>query len=107
VSAVDQQIEEAHQVLEHVVSVESATLIDGVRRVGAMFEEKFNALAFSTRWVEMPEEMERVGVLLFALSALQEAGALDERNMVVALMGDDERSGQPRTLRSSGARLFA
>jgi len=145
VSAVDRQIEEAHQVLEQVVNIESATLnLDGVRRVGAVFEKEFNALAFSTRWVELPEDMERAGhlfaerqgdtgarallighldtvlegdayarqggtvfgngtadmkggdvVLLFALRALQQVGALDERNIVVALMGDEESPGQP------------
>jgi glutamate carboxypeptidase len=51
--------------LERVVNIPSGTLnLKGVRQVGEVFREAFDALGFQTRWVEMPPEMGRAGHLV-------------------------------------------
>lgn len=51
--------------LERVVDIPSGTLnLKGVRQVGDVFREAFDALGFQTRWVEMPPEMGRAGHLV-------------------------------------------
>ena len=51
--------------LERTVSVNSGTLnTEGVREVGRMFAAELEALGFRTRWVDMPESMQRGGHLL-------------------------------------------
>ena len=35
--------------------------LSGVREVGRVFEQAFNAIDFDTRWVEMPKDMNRAG----------------------------------------------
>ncbi|MEO1426399.1 MAG: M20/M25/M40 family metallo-hydrolase, partial [Pseudomonadota bacterium] len=48
--------------LEDVVNVNSGTLnVIGVRAVGDMFAQEFEAIGFATRWIDMPEEMARAG----------------------------------------------
>jgi glutamate carboxypeptidase len=37
-------------------------------------------------------------VILYALKALQSAGALDDKNIIVALIGDEEKSGSPKSI---------
>jgi glutamate carboxypeptidase len=50
--------------LETVVNIESATQnLAGVREVGAWFRKELEALAFTARWVAMPESMHRAGHL--------------------------------------------
>lgn len=50
--------------LEKVVNINSGTLNSkGVKEVGMVFQEAFNALDFNTRWIEMPSEMNRAGHL--------------------------------------------
>src|ERR1700737_4253525 len=45
----------ALQLIERTVNVNSGTMnFEGVREVGRMFRAEFDALGFSTRWVEMP-----------------------------------------------------
>ncbi len=56
--------EEAITFLEKVVNINSGTLnIKGVRKVGNVFQDAFDHINFKTRWVEMPEEMNRAGHL--------------------------------------------
>jgi len=57
--------EEALALLERTVNVNSGTLnTEGVREVGRMFAAELEALGFRTRWVDMPESMQRAGHLL-------------------------------------------
>jgi glutamate carboxypeptidase len=51
--------------LERVINIPSSTLnVAGVRRVGDVFRASFDSLGFTTRWVEMPPEMNRAGHLV-------------------------------------------
>lgn len=136
--------------LEQVVNVNSGTLnLEGVREVGHLFEEQFQAIAFETLWEEMPAEMNRAGhliakiegskgkklllighldtvfeknspfqvfeqlndsiakapggndmkggdvMILYALKALREVGALDNADIQVVFTGDEESTGKP------------
>jgi len=64
VESVRQHSEEAINLLEKVVNLNSGTLnLDGVRRVGRVFQHEFNALGFKTRWVAMPDSVNRAGHL--------------------------------------------
>jgi len=57
--------EEAIALLERTVRINSGTLnTEGVREVGAIFRAELDALGFKTRWVEMPEAMQRAGHLV-------------------------------------------
>jgi len=50
--------------LEKVVNINSGTLnLEGVKEVGGVFQEAFDAIEFSTEWVTMPSEMNRAGHL--------------------------------------------
>ncbi|WP_316928064.1 M20/M25/M40 family metallo-hydrolase [Gillisia marina] len=47
-----------------MVNINSGTLnAKGVKEVGMLFQQAFNDIDFKTRWVEMPEEMNRAGHL--------------------------------------------
>lgn len=67
-----QQVEKSHEesiaFLEKVVNINSGTLnLEGVKKVGAVFQEAFNSIGFNTRWIEMPEEMNRAGHLFASI----------------------------------------
>jgi len=65
VAAAKGRTEDALALLERTVSVNSGTLnTEGVREVGRMFAAELEALGFRTRWVDMPESMQRAGHLL-------------------------------------------
>jgi glutamate carboxypeptidase len=153
VAWVDTHAEEAIELLERIVAVNSGTMNhDGVREVGRIFAEELRALGFRTRWVDMPAEVNRAGhlfaerdggsgsrvllighldtvfeedspfqrfemlddgsargpgvadmkggdvVILYALKALHAAGALDDARVIVALLGDEEETGDPLTI---------
>ncbi len=62
VQFVDSYADEAVEFLERLVNINSGTMNpDGVREVGAAFATEFDALGFTTRWISMPEEMNRAG----------------------------------------------
>ena len=62
VQFVDSHADEAVEFLERLVNINSGTMNpDGVREVGAAFAAEFDALGFTTRWISMPEEMNRAG----------------------------------------------
>ena len=53
---------EAINFLENVVNINSGTLnAKGVKEVGMVFKNAFDDLNFSTKWIEMPQEMNRAG----------------------------------------------
>lgn len=134
--------------LERVVNINSGTLnVDGVRKVGDVFGAALDSLGFETRWIAMPESMNRAGhliaehrgkpggkrillighfdtvfegegqqfvrldsmargagssdmkggdvIILYALAALRDAGALADANITVVYSGDEERAGSP------------
>ena len=59
---------EAIDFLEKVVNINSGTLNKkGVRQVGALFSDAFEAIDFQTEWIEMPEEMNRAGHLFASI----------------------------------------
>jgi glutamate carboxypeptidase len=63
-SYVDAHAQEALQLLERVVNVESATEnLEGVKRVGGIFKTEFEALGMTAKWIEMPAGMNRAGHL--------------------------------------------
>ena len=146
---VGQNHEAALTFLEQVVNMNSGTLNQaGVRAVGQVFETEFNAIGFDTKWIDMPEKMNRGGhlfaetkgdkgkrlllighldtvfeedspfqkwelndtiaygpgtvdmkggdvVMLYGLKALNELGLLKNAQIIVALHGDEERTGKP------------
>ena len=65
VQAVDAQLTEAISFWEKSVRIDSATdNLPGVRRMGDFYRAEFDALGFSTRWIDMPAAMKRAGHLL-------------------------------------------
>jgi len=55
---------EAVTLLEQAVRIPSSTLnFAGVRKVGDLFAERYRAIGFETRWIEMPKELDRAGHL--------------------------------------------
>ena len=57
--------DEAIDFLERVVNINSGSLnIEGVKKVGEVFSEGFEAIGFNTEWESMPEEMNRAGHLI-------------------------------------------
>ncbi|WP_445381505.1 M20/M25/M40 family metallo-hydrolase [Robiginitalea sp. IMCC43444] len=64
VASVSENAPEAIRFLEKVVNINSGTLnLEGVREVGSVFGDAFEAIGFESRWIEMPEEMNRAGHL--------------------------------------------
>jgi glutamate carboxypeptidase len=62
---VDEHTEEAIALLQKVVDIESPTEdVAGVRAVGEVFRAELEALGLSTRWIDLPPEMERAGHLV-------------------------------------------
>lgn len=142
----------ANLFLENVVNIDSQTEhLEGVKKVGAKFEDELKALGFKTYWEAMPKEMKRAGnlfgvrtgtkgkrlllighldtvfpssshhqfqylannwakgvgvsdmkggdvVIIQALKALQSLNLLTDTTVVVALMGDEESTGQPNSI---------
>ena len=64
VQTVERNNANALQFLEQVVNINSGTLhLDGVKEVGQVFANAYNDILFNTRWIEMPETMNRAGHL--------------------------------------------
>ncbi|HEX2090741.1 MAG TPA: M20/M25/M40 family metallo-hydrolase [Longimicrobiaceae bacterium] len=61
---VDAHAGEAVTLLERLVNINSGTMNPaGVREVGRVLGEELDALGFDTRWIEMPDSMNRAGHL--------------------------------------------
>ncbi|HTF19754.1 MAG TPA: M20/M25/M40 family metallo-hydrolase [Chryseolinea sp.] len=57
--------EESIRFLETTVNINSGTYnVEGVRRVGALYQKFLDDLGFTTKWVNMPAEMQRAGHLI-------------------------------------------
>jgi len=54
--------------LEEVVNINSGSLNKkGVKKVGTVFNQAFKEIGFQTRWIDMPEEMNRAGHLFASI----------------------------------------
>lgn len=63
-ATVTHQAPEAIAFLEEVVNINSGTLnLEGVREVGRVFGAAFDEIGFETRWVDMPDSLNRAGHL--------------------------------------------
>ena len=61
---VESHAAEAEALLEQVVNLNSGTMNHaGIRATGAIFQQRFEALGFTTRWIEMPDSVNRAGHL--------------------------------------------
>lgn len=64
----DDHIAGAIGLLERVVNINSGTMNhEGVREVGRVFQTELEALGFETRWIEMPDSVNRAGHLFAEL----------------------------------------
>ncbi len=64
VEYVDAHVDETIAFLERVVNINSGTMNhEGVREVGRVFREPLDALGFTTRWVTLPDSVNRAGHL--------------------------------------------
>ncbi|RKN79738.1 M20/M25/M40 family metallo-hydrolase [Ulvibacterium marinum] len=64
VASVESNNSAAIDFLEKVVNINSGTLnLEGVQKVGEVFQNEFDALGFKTTWISMPDEMNRAGHL--------------------------------------------
>jgi glutamate carboxypeptidase len=65
VNYIDAHTNDAVALLERTVNIESPTEnLAGVRQVGMVFKDEFESIGFTTKWLEMPVEMQRAGHLL-------------------------------------------
>lgn len=161
VDYVDAHNDEAIDFLERTVNMNSGTMNhDGVRALADVYRAELDALGFETRWVSLPDSVNRAGhlfatrtgdrgprlllighldtvfeedspfqrferlsdtlatgpavndmkggnaLVLYALKALDAAGALDGAHITVAFTGDEEKPGQPISV-SRGALIEA
>jgi glutamate carboxypeptidase len=59
---VDTHMDDAVRLLEQTVNVQSATQnLEGVKRVGRIFQSEFRSLGFTAKWIEMPPQVNRAG----------------------------------------------
>ena len=138
--------------LEESVNINSGTLnLAGVEEVGMMYQKELDAIGFTTRWIPMPDSLNRAGhlfaeikggsgktillighldtvfeddhefqtfdrsgniaagpgandmkggnaMIIYALKALHAAGALENKNIIVAFTGDEEKPGKPLSI---------
>jgi len=63
--AVDAHFDGAVTLLEETINIPSGTLnLAGVREVGRVFRRELDAIGFTTRWEELPPEVNRAGHLI-------------------------------------------
>ena len=61
---VDTHVDESIRLLENLVNINSGTMNhSGVRAVGAVLRSEFDALGFTTEWIDMPPQVNRAGHL--------------------------------------------
>ena len=69
INAVEQSFNEQTKFLEKIVNINSGTRNKpGVKAVGKVFMDEFTKLGFSSRWIDMPDEMDRAGHMLSEIS---------------------------------------
>ena len=144
--------EEQINFLKKTVNINSGTLnAEGVKEVGMLYKKELDDLGFETRWISMPDSVNRAGhlfaeinggsgktillighldsvfeedhefqsfkregqmasgpavndmkggnaMIIYALKALDAAGELKNKNIIVAYTGDEEKPGQPLSI---------
>lgn len=148
---VDSHSDEAIALIEETVNISSGTMNHaGVRKVGQVMARELEALGLETRWVDMPDALNRAGhlfakksgqgpkfllighldtvfeaddgfqafsregniargpgvsdmkagnvIIIYALKALAEIGALDTLPVVVSYTGDEEKPARPLSI---------
>jgi glutamate carboxypeptidase len=99
-SATEQKIRDyvrAHEteqvaLLEKAVNISSGTLnLQGVRRVGQLFEPEFRALGFDARWVALPDAVGRAGHLFAEHKGTRGKRLLLIGHLDTVFEGDGER----------------
>lgn len=64
IASIEKSTPEAVSFLEKVVNINSGTLNSkGVKEVGMVFKDAFDGINFETKWIEMPDGMNRAGHL--------------------------------------------
>lgn len=64
IQIIDKLLPQALEFNEKTVNINSGTFNnEGVRVVGDMYRKEFDAIGFTTRWIDMPESMDRAGHL--------------------------------------------
>nr|WP_299070494.1 M20/M25/M40 family metallo-hydrolase [uncultured Allomuricauda sp.] len=64
IASIEKNNTDAISFLEKVVNINSGTLnSDGVKKVGMVFKDAFDQINFKTKWIEMPDGMNRAGHL--------------------------------------------
>ncbi|GHF18981.1 peptidase M20 [Kordiimonas sediminis] len=62
--AVDAAFDDQLSFLTETINISSGTRnLEGVRKVGVVMDKAYSELGFQTRWIDMPEEMNRAGHL--------------------------------------------
>lgn len=62
---VEKNYDESVAFLERTVNINSGTYnVEGVKKVGLIYKEFLDQLGFTTKWVDMPEDMKRAGHLI-------------------------------------------
>lgn len=152
VGSINKNSNDALKLLEKVVNINSGTNnLEGIYKVGKIFQAEFEKLGFKGEWEYQPDEMKRAGTLvlkregsqgkkvlliahvdtvfpknsdfqyftregnlatgpgvaddkggivliLYALKALHEQGALDNTTITITLIGDEEDSAKPTSI---------
>tara|TARA_R110000868_G_scaffold21640_11_gene89847 strand:- start:13740 stop:15035 length:1296 start_codon:yes stop_codon:yes gene_type:complete len=64
IKSIEKNNTDARVFLEKVVNINSGTLnLGGVKEVGMVFKDAFDAINFKSNWIEMPEDLNRAGHL--------------------------------------------
>ena len=101
-SSVDARLREAYALLERVVNIDSATQsVEGVKRVGEVFRREFDALGFTTKWIDMPRDMKRAGHLVAERTGSQGKRLLILGHLDTVLQGE-HLATEGTTARGSG-----
>ncbi len=99
VAYVDAHAGDAVTLLEKVVNIESATQnLQGVSRVGEVFKIEFESIGLTTRWIDMPPEMNRAGHLF--------AETNGSRGKRILLLGHIDTVLQGEHFRREGNKAF-
>ena len=65
VKSIDDNMPTTLQLLKTTVNINSGTYnVEGVKKVGALYRKEFDALGFTTEWINLPDSLKRAGHLV-------------------------------------------
>ncbi len=65
VKSIDNNMQSTLDLLKTSVNINSGTYnIEGVKKVGALYRKEFDALGFTTEWINLPDSLKRAGHLV-------------------------------------------